>query len=135
MPYPAYLVDTDWIIDHLCGIESVTQKLRELEPEGLAISVISLAELYEGVHYSRDPIRSKTSLQKFVTGVVVLPIDEEICNLFGKERGRLRKLGRTVGDCDLFIACTAICNSLTLCTNNRRHFQMVEGIKLLSIRD
>ena len=132
MTNPSYLIDTDWIIDHLCGIEPVTRRLHELEPHGLAISVISLAELYEGAHYSRDPIRSKFSLQRFVEGVVVLPIDEEICNLFGKERGRLRKLGRTVGDCDLFIACTAICNSLTLCTNNRRHFEMVTGIKLWS---
>lgn len=133
MPRLSYLVDTDWIIDHLCGIGPVTEKLRELEPEGLAISVISLAELYEGAHYSRDPTQSKASLTKFVAGVVVVPIDEEICNLFGKERGRLRKLGRTIGDCDLFIACTAICNDLTLCSNNRRHFEMVEGIKLLSI--
>jgi predicted nucleic acid-binding protein len=71
VPRPAYLIDTDWIIDHLCGIAPVTQKLRALEPEGLAISIISLAELYEGVHYSRDPHRSMAALQQFVTGVVV----------------------------------------------------------------
>jgi tRNA(fMet)-specific endonuclease VapC len=76
VPRPSYLVDTDWIIDHLCGIGPVIEKLRELEPEGLAISVISLAELYEGAHYSRDPIRSRASLEKFVTGVVLLPIDD-----------------------------------------------------------
>ena len=114
MPRPAYLIDTDWIIDHLCGIAPVTQKLQVLEPEGLAISIISLAELYEGVHYSRDPGRSMAAFQQFLTGVVVLPLDEAICDLFGKERGRLRKMGRTVGDCDLFIACTAICNGVTL---------------------
>lgn len=131
MPRPSYLVDTDWIIDHLCGIELVTQKLRDLEPDGLAISVISLAELYEGAHYSRDPLHSLAALQRFMAGLVVLPLDEEVCSLFGKERGRLRQLGRTVGDCDLFIACTAIRNELTLCTNNRRHFEMVEGIRLL----
>lgn len=134
MPRPAYLVDTDWIIDHLCGIEPVTNKLRELEPEGLAISIISLAELYEGAHYSRDPLQSTVALENFVSGVVVVPIDEEVCKLFGKERGRLRKLGRTVGDCDLFIACTALRNGLTLCTNNRRHFEMVENLRLLSIQ-
>lgn len=131
MPRPSYLVDTDWIIDHLCGIELVTRKLRDLEPDGLAISVISLAELYEGAHYSRDPLHSLAALQRFVAGLVVLPLDEEVCSLFGKERGRLRQLGRTVGDCDLFIACTAIRSELTLCTNNRRHFEMVEGIRLL----
>jgi tRNA(fMet)-specific endonuclease VapC len=131
---PAYLVDTDWIIDHLCGIAPVSQKLQALEPAGLAISIISLAELYEGVHYSRDPQRSMAALQQFVAGVVVLPIDEAICDLFGKERGRLRKLGRTIGDCDLFIACTAICHGAALCTNNRRHFEMVEGLALMSLQ-
>ena len=46
----AYLIDTDWVIDHFHGIAAVTRKLEELRPAGLALSVISLAELYEGVH-------------------------------------------------------------------------------------
>lgn len=133
MPRPAYLVDTDWIIDHLCGIAPVTEKLRELEPQGLAVSVISVAELFEGAHHSRDPVRSLAALQQFLAGVTVLPLDTEICSLFGRERGRLRKLSRTIGDCDLFIACTAIGHGLVLCTNNRRHFEVIQGVTLLSI--
>lgn len=39
-----YLIDTDWIIDHLKGNDRVVKKLEELAPEGMAISVISLAE-------------------------------------------------------------------------------------------
>lgn len=58
-----YLVDTDWIIDHLSGATAVTKRLAELRPAGLAVSIISLAELYEGIHYSRDPVRSEASLQ------------------------------------------------------------------------
>jgi hypothetical protein len=34
----AYLVDTDWVIDHFHGVESVSRKLEELRPAGLAIS-------------------------------------------------------------------------------------------------
>jgi predicted nucleic acid-binding protein len=64
-----YLVDTDWIIDHLTGVAGVTARLTELRPAGLAVSIISLAELYEGVHYSRDPVRSEASLQQFLTGL------------------------------------------------------------------
>jgi hypothetical protein len=44
-----YLVDTDWVIDHLSGVAGVTARLTELRPAGLAVSIISLAELYEGV--------------------------------------------------------------------------------------
>ena len=40
-----YLIDTDWVIDHLNHIERVTRRLEELAPAGLALSMISLAEL------------------------------------------------------------------------------------------
>lgn len=89
---PAYLVDTDWSIDHLNRVEPITTKLKEFEPQGLAISVISLAELYEGVFYSRDPVQSQTALDAFLSGMFVLGIDEEICRVFGRERGRLRNV-------------------------------------------
>ena len=58
-----YLIDTDWVIDHLHQKESVTRRLEEFAPAGLALSIISLAELYEGVFYSRDPVESNAALQ------------------------------------------------------------------------
>ena len=61
-----YLIDTDWVIDHLNHIERVTRRLEELAPAGLALSIISLAELYEGVYYSRDPVESEAALQRFL---------------------------------------------------------------------
>jgi tRNA(fMet)-specific endonuclease VapC len=128
----AYVVDTDWIIDHFNGIEQITRKLHEIRPAGLAISVVSLAELYEGVLYSRNPMQSKAVLQRFLTGVSVLPIDEEVCEVFGRERGRLRQRATAIGDFDLLIASTCLRHDLTLCTNNRRHFEMVNGLRIVS---
>jgi tRNA(fMet)-specific endonuclease VapC len=61
-----YLIDTDWVIDHLNQVELVTTRLHELAPEGLALSVVSLGELYEGVYYSQDPEASEASLQRFL---------------------------------------------------------------------
>jgi tRNA(fMet)-specific endonuclease VapC len=128
-----YLVDTDWIIDHLNGVAVVTTRLNELRPVGLAVSIISLAELYEGVHYARDPTRSESSLQRFLSGLSVIPIDDEVCRIFGRERGRLRQQGRTIGDFDLLIAATCLRHQLQICTNNRRHFEAVEGLSVVSI--
>jgi tRNA(fMet)-specific endonuclease VapC len=62
-----YFIDTDWVIDHFHHIERVTRRLEELVPQGLALSIISLAELYEGVHYARDPAQSDAVLQRFLT--------------------------------------------------------------------
>jgi tRNA(fMet)-specific endonuclease VapC len=54
-----YLIDTDWVIDHFHHIERVTRRLEELAPQGLALSIVSLAELYEGVYYARDPVEGR----------------------------------------------------------------------------
>jgi len=53
----SYLLDTDWIIHYLNGYREVVKKLSTLRKEGLAISIVSLAELYEGVYYSTRPVK------------------------------------------------------------------------------
>ncbi|MBM3219071.1 MAG: type II toxin-antitoxin system VapC family toxin [Candidatus Rokubacteria bacterium] len=130
---PRFLLDTDWVIDHLNGVTAITQRLEDLRPHALTLSMISLAELYEGVHYSRDPERSRRVLLQFIAGVTVLPVDDEVCDIFGRERGNLRRQGRTVGDFDLLIGATALRHDLTLRTNNRRHFEMIGGVRLVDV--
>lgn len=129
-----YLLDTDWVVDHLNGIERTTQKLEELSPEGVAISIISLAELYEGVYYSRDSTKSQKLLEEFLAPELsILNIDDEICKIFGKERGRLRHQKKMISDFDLLIASTCLHNNLTILTNNRRHYEVVNGLNIISL--
>ena len=131
---PSYLIDTDWIIHYLNGQRETVKRLVSLRKEGLAISIISLAELYEGVYYSTNPEGDKKALDDFLTGVSILGLEDEICKIFGKERGKLRKLKIVIGDFDLLIAATCLCYNLTLLTNNIRHFRMVEGLNIVSIK-
>ena len=129
----SYLIDTDWIIHYLNGNDKIVEKLTSLKDAGLAISVISLAELYEGVYYSTNPIGNEQALKDFLTGVSVLGVDEEICKIFGKERGGLRKKGIIIGDFDLLIASTCSYYDLILLTNNRKHYEVVERLKIFSV--
>ena len=129
----SYLVDTDWVIHYLNGNKKFVEKLRSLKDEGLSISIISLAELYEGIYYSTNPDGNEEGLQNFLTGVTVLGIDEEICRIFGKERGRLRDQNQLIGDIDLLIASTCLYYKLPILTNNRRHYEMVAGLRTLSL--
>ena len=64
-----YLVDTDWVIHSLHGVDRVIRSLEELTPEGVGISIVSVAELYQGVFYSTDPAGNETILQEFIQGV------------------------------------------------------------------
>jgi tRNA(fMet)-specific endonuclease VapC len=127
-----YLIDTDWVIHYLNGREDIVRRLDALKEQGLGLSMISLAELYEGIYYSTDPDGNERDLQDFLQGVDVVGIDEETCQVFGRQRGRLRAGGTTVGDFDLVIGATALQHHAILLTNNRRHFELIEGLQLES---
>jgi tRNA(fMet)-specific endonuclease VapC len=129
-----FLIDTDWAIHYLNKHAGIVERLQELQQqEGLGLSIVSLAELYEGVFYSRDPDGDERDLQDFLRGVTILGIDEEVCKIFGRERGRLRAAGMLVGDFDLLIGASALRHNLTLLTNNRRHFERIAGLRIESL--
>ena len=126
-----YLIDTDWIIDHLNGIESVTKKLEKFSISGICTSVISVAELYEGVYGSKNYEASLDALETFLEGITVLSIDQGVCKIFGRERNKLRKQGLTIGDFDLLIASICLRYNLILLTNNKKHFEKIDSLKTL----
>jgi len=128
-----YLLDTDWVIHYLNEHQGIVQRLDALLDDGLGLSIISLAELYEGVYYSRDPEGDEQDLNDFLRGMTILGIDEAVCKIFGRERGRLRAEGLLIGDTDLLIAATALQYDLTLLSNNRRHFERIEGLRIESV--
>ena len=115
------------------GRQEVVSRLEELAPYGLGLSIVSLAELYEGVFYSTDPQSEERALLNFLSAVEVVPLDDEICRLFARERGSLRSAGAIIGDLDILIGATALRYGLTLLTNNLRHFQRITGLDIISV--
>ena len=128
-----YLLDTNWAIDYLNRIERVVRRVEELETEGIGISIISLAELYEGVFYSRDPEEDERELRNFLRGIEIVDVDDEICRIFAIDRGRLRGAGAIIEDFDIMIGATAKRHRLTLLTNNRRHFERIQDLNIISV--
>ena len=128
-----YLVDTDWVIDYFHGVERAVRRLNELSPEGVGLSVIALAELYEGVFYSSIPEGNEQAMRDFLEDVDVVGVDDSVCRTFARERGRLRSAGALIDDFDLLIGSPALHHSLTLLTNNRRHFERVHGLRIVSL--
>ncbi len=128
-----YLVDTDWVVNHQHGIEAIVRRLASLLPAGIGMSIISLAELYDGILRSPDPDSDERALRDFLsTGIDIVDVDAEICRIFARERGRLRAAGMLIPDFDLMIGATALRHNLTLLTNNRRHFERLSGLRITS---
>ena len=127
-----YLVDSDWGIDYLHQREPIVRRLEELRPDGLGLSIVSVAELYEGAFHSMDPQAERLALRNFLADFEIVHLDEEICRIFGQQRGRLRVAGNLIGDMDILIGATALRYNLTLLTNNFRHFNRLDGLSIVS---
>ena len=127
-----YLVDTDWIILHFRGNSQVARRIEELTPEGIGLSIVSMGELYEGVYRASDPSSSESTLRLTLSEIEVVDLDDEVCRIFGQQRGMLRSSNAFTGDDDIWIGATALRHDRTLLTNNRRHFERMQGLSIVS---
>jgi len=50
-----YLVDSDYIADYLVAKPHATELLSSLAEEGIAISILTIGEIYEGIYYGYNP--------------------------------------------------------------------------------
>ena len=125
-----YLVDSDSIIDATIGVSAAVTVLDRLSMDGLAVSVVAVGELYEGVHGTSDPTAEMASLRRFLESYVIFDTTEPIAEVFSRIRAQLRRQGNLIQGLDLLIAATAIHHDLELVTRNRRHFERVPELKL-----
>src|SRR5690348_14451060 len=84
-----YCVNTDWVVDYLKGREPIVTLLDQLGDDGLAISVIMFGEVYEGIHYGRDPSAAEAAFRHFLRRARTLPITRLIARRFAVIRGEV----------------------------------------------
>jgi predicted nucleic acid-binding protein len=127
----AYLIDSDWTIDHLNDDPSAIQLLLNLATDDLYISIVTYMEAYQGTLRWSDDSRT-AKLRRFVEGVPILYFDEAVAERCARIRevvrgGRVRANRRAH---DLMIAATAIEHGLTLVTRNVDDFSDIPGLQL-----
>ncbi len=125
-----YLLDTDTVIYSLKGEPAVKKNLREHFHDPMKMSVITLMELYYGAHKSQKIASNLAKIKTLEISFQIIPISEESAGIFGMTKAQLEKAGSPLDDFDLIIASCALSNNLVLVTNNVRHFQRIEGLKL-----
>jgi tRNA(fMet)-specific endonuclease VapC len=103
-----YLADTDLVADYLNGQPAAITLLNGLLPTGMAISLVTYGEIYDGIYGGRDPKQAERAFRRFLRSVSVLPLTQPIMREFARLRGPLRRQGMRLADNDVMIAATAI---------------------------
>ena len=64
----SYLVDSDWLIDAFIGVSPAVNLLARMRSEGLAVSIISYGELFEGALGLQIPLSRWRDFAAFSNG-------------------------------------------------------------------
>ena len=127
-----YLIDTDLVIDHLANITEANQLLDKLAPEGIAISMITYMEVYQGVARSPSATEARAKLQIFRRSVPVLPFSLSVAKRCALLREQLKTEQKRVKAraLDLINAAIALEHDLTLVTRNVSDYQDIPDLHL-----
>ncbi len=125
-----YLVDSDYVADYLKGRSVATDLLDTLFHDGIAISIITFAEVYEGIYYGHNRRQYTRIFQRFLQGVSVVGITRSIAKKYAFMRGDLGRKGQLIDQPDLFIAATATYHHLTLVTPNLKDYNRIPQLEL-----
>jgi len=124
------VVDTDVLIDYLTGTQPVAEQVRAYaESDSLQTSAITCFELLSG---ARDNKRGD-QVRRLVAAIPVLPLDREAAAAAAVVRQRLARGGASIGMADSLIAGVALAHNLPLLTRNGKHFENIEGLRLVPI--
>jgi tRNA(fMet)-specific endonuclease VapC len=125
-----YLIDTDTIIYNLKGNEAVKDNLKRHLEDPLKISVITLMELYFGAYKSEKVSVNLAKVRTLENTFEIIETNKNSAETYGMLKATLEKSGTPLDDFDLIIASCALAYNLTLVTNNVKHFNRIEGLKL-----
>ena len=126
-----YLLDTNICIYIIKKKpESVIKLFSKLKPGDVAISAITIAELYFGIAKSSKPNENTIALQEFLQPLVTLDFNSDDSVFYGQIRAELEANGQMIGAMDLLIASIALSRRLTLVTNNEKEFSRIKNLKV-----
>jgi toxin FitB len=114
----------------------VARAIQALDSDDLFVSAITIGEIVKGVALLPDG-QKKRGLQTWLQtlerhyGDRILPIDLEICRMWGELTAAAQRAGRTIPPSDGWIAATARRHGLYIMTRNTADFES-SGVPLLN---
>ncbi len=124
------LLDTSILIDHFRKVDKSKTILFWLaEKYRFYISAINAFEIKIGIKNERQ----KRDYMLIMRNIEFLPIDESCIEEAVNIYKQLKKKNKLIDLADLLVAATAVSNSLSLATLNKKHFENISQVELISL--
>jgi predicted nucleic acid-binding protein len=128
----AVIVDTD-VTSYLLKEDSRAELYRpHLFGLPKMISFMTLAELRRWELENNWGERRKRKAREFLSAFTVIFADEKLCEIWAKIKSEAHRKGRPVETADAWIAAVALLFDVPLVTHNRKHFENVRDLQIIS---
>ena len=129
-----YLLDTNILIEFMCGTPSVVNKIIQIGFDKCCTSVVSVHELYYGAYNAKKRSekcfrQEMDRIERLLTKLTVLSLETK-GDVYGNIKYSLEKKGQMIDEFDMMIAGHAISEGLTVVTDNLKHFENMPDVKI-----
>jgi tRNA(fMet)-specific endonuclease VapC len=125
----SFLLDTDICSAHMRRPAKLAHRFIQYTGK-LAISSVTLAELYAGAYKHSQVSRLLGIIGDLLQEVQVIDFDSVCAKVFGQVRGTLLRQGISLPTADLMIASAALVHDLILVTHNTADYRNIPELRL-----
>jgi len=124
-------LDTNIISYYFDANIKIKEKILEVidNNENICVTVINIYEILKGFKWKNNK-NKESQFKEFLEDVLIFTIDDDVINIASDLYASLRKAGKTIGDADIIIAAIVMKNNGILVSNNIKHYEGIEGLKL-----
>lgn len=126
------VVDTCVVSYLMKGQELAHLYAPHLQGKLLAISFITVGEMYFGAENAAWGEARRQRLDQHLRNYVVVPYDYEIARSYARLVVQRKRKGRPIALHDAWIAACALRHGVPLVTHNRKDFEDIDGLTVIS---
>ncbi|MEM9092284.1 MAG: type II toxin-antitoxin system VapC family toxin [Cyanobacteria bacterium P01_F01_bin.53] len=126
------LIDTDITSFIFKGSDYADPYLPLLMEQELALSFMTVAELFQWAILRQWGDRRLLQLEQHLSNYLVIPVDQPLCREWAQVRSDRQSVGRPISPQDAWIAATALRHNLPLVTHNIKDFVGISNLRLIT---
>ena len=126
------LIDTDIVSFVFKGSDYADPYIPLLSGHELALSFMTVAELFQWAILRRWGDRRLAQLERYLLNYLVIPTDQPLCREWANVRAERQNTGRPISPQDAWIAATALRYDLPLVTHNAKDLRDIPNLQLIT---
>ena len=126
------ILDTSIVSYIMRGAEQALSYLPHIQGKLLAVSFVTVGELYFGAEKACWGSQKRNQLEATLRNFVVIPYDHEIARCYGQLVAERQRKGAPIAANDAWIAACTVRHHVPLVTHNPKDFVGITGLHIIT---